>query len=736
MNKKLYELMDWAEIEAITYTEADRPKELLGAHSIKKNQTLIEAYYPDAESMSINIDDTKYVDMDMADEAGFFAILAKKDYPFSYTLKAKLTDGEEIEYIDPYSFGQIITDKELKAFNSGDDYNAYKILGAHILDIGGVKGCHFAIWAPNAARVSVVGDFNNWDGRFHQMNKLKESGVFEIFIPGVEAGSLYKFEIRQKGGVIDLRPDPYAFASQGAPDNASIVIDTDSYEWNDAAYLKSRKKKNFSEEPVLVYEFIPSHFQGQKADGSEYNIKELCPKVLEHIKYMGYTHIQLMPICEYTDNDSLGYNINGFYALSSRYGTLDDYKYFIDEMHKNDIGVFFDMPIDHFSNDSKFLKCLDGTCLYEHEDERLGFNPKYGTCLFNFARNEVRSFLYSNVIYMIKEFHLDGIKISSLAAMLYLDYDKSEGQYVLNIYGGKENLEAIEFIKNMNTLVKKYSKDVLTICYDDSAWPNVTTAVKDGGLGFDFKWNNGFSNDYLGYLQYDPLYRTHHYGEICFPIVYSFTEKFILNLSHDEFAYSNNSFISGLPGNLEEKFANYRAAMGYFMLHPGKKLLFMGQDIAEIENFEYNRAINWNLLNDDSHKQIRDYMKDLFELYKKEDSLYSTDSDEKGFEWINCVSAEENIIVFMRKNKSNNKTLVAVFNFENIPRNNYKIGVPAPGNLKEIFNSDSEKYGGFGFENTKTKLSKGEECDGFDDSVKIKIPPLAMVVFEFVPLED
>ena len=736
MNKKLYEMMDWAEIEAITYTEADRPKNLLGAHIIKKNQTLVQAYYPDSEQMFININETKYVEMDMADEDGFYAILSKIPYPFRYTLKAKLTNGETIEYIDPYSFGQIITDKELEAFNSGNDYNAHKILGAHLCDIGGVKGCHFAVWAPNAMRVSVVGDFNNWDGRYHQLNKLNESGVFELFIPNVSKGSLYKFEIKQKNGIISLRPDPYAFSSQAYPDSASIVTDLSAYEWEDAAYLKKRKTYNHNEKPVLIYELIPSHFLGKKADGSDYSFSELCPKVLEHVMKMGYTHIQLMPIMECADDDSLGYNPTNFYSVASKYGSIDDLKYFVDQCHKNNIGVIFDITYDHFPNDINFMKSFDGSCLYEHYDERLGYNPKYGTLLFNFARNEVRSFLLSNALYIAKEFHADGLKISSLASMLYLDYDKTEGQYILNIYGGKENLEAIEFVKALNTTVKKLSSEVMMLAYDDSSWPNITTSVKDGGLGFDYKLNNGFANDFLGYLSYDPLFRTHHYNELCFPLIYAFSEKHILNLSHEKFCFGNPSLISMMPGNIEERFANLRAALGFYIMHPGKKLLFMGQDIGEIENFDSNRSINWNLLNDESHANLQNYIIDLFKLYKSEAALYSSDLKEDGFEWINCVSAEENIVVFMRKNKSDNKTLLCVINFENIPRNNYKIGVPGPGKINEIFNSDNEKYGGFGFGNPKMKLSKGEECDGFDDSVKIKIPPLGMLVFEFLPLED
>lgn len=736
MNKKLYELMDWASMEAITYTEADKPKELLGAHSIKKTQTLVQAYYPDAVSMFISVAEGKYEEMDLADEAGFFATIIKKAYPFRYSLKAVLEDKTEIEYIDPYSFGQIITDKELERFLDGKDYNSYKILGAHLCTIGGIKGCHFALVAPNATRVSVVGDFNNWDGRFYQMQKISDAGVYEIFIPEIKAGALYKFEIRQKDNNIVLKPDPYAFSTQLRPDDASVVMDNSLFKWSDKEYLANRKNLDLNKTPIVVYELILSHFLGRKADGSHYSYKELAPKVISYVKKMGYTHIELLPIMEYLNEESLGYNTINYYSPSARYGSPDDFKYFVDQCHKNDIGLIMDVSFDHFPDDTNSLRRFDGSCIYEHEDLRKGYNPKYGTMIFNYGRAEVKSFLISSAIYFIREYHIDGIKLSSLGAMLYLDYDKTEDQYVPNVYGGKENLEAIEFIKELNTAIKKQSADVLSICYEDTAWSGTTGNVLEGGLGFDLKWNNGFIQDFLGYLSYDPLYRTHHYGELCFPLVYAFTEKFILNLSHEEFTLGKPSLISMMPGKLDEKMANLRAALGFYMTHPGKKLMFMGQDIGEFEEFDSNRAINWGLLDEEEHKKLQKYVIDLISLYKNEEALYGTDFTEKGFEWINCVSADENIIVFMRKSPALDKELVVVINFENIPRNNYKIGVPRPCKLKEIFNSDSESYGGFGFNNPRAKLSKGSECDGFDDSVKIKVPPLGMCVFEVLPLED
>lgn len=712
MNKKLYEMMDWAEMEAITYAEADEPKRLLGARSIKKNLTLLQAYYPEAEKMMISIEGQKYVEMDQADEAGFFAMLLKEDYPFLYTLKAVFEDGKSIEYTDPYSFGQIISKKDLKLFNEGNMLNAYDILGAKLTDVGGIKGCLFSVWAPNAIRVSVVGDFNFWDGRVHQMQRLSDSGVFEIFIPGVSAGALYKFEIKLRDGSIYLRPDPYGKRFQKSPDDASIVIDESAYKWNDKKLKTELKKYDASKKPVLVYEVDLGEFVKKHETA---NCKDIAAMLIKHIKKYGYTHVQFMPVMENGGDSYKKYDTTGYFAIDSSIGNDVDFKELIDKLHSEGIGVILEVNFDHFPDNDNMMKGFDGSCLYEHADRRRGYNPKYGTLLYNYGRPEVSSFLISVAGYYIKEYHIDGLKLS-ISSMLYLDYDKNDGEWLPNIYGGKENLEAIEFIKRLNTTVHKNFPGVLMIAMDDTAWFDVTKDVTDGGLGFDIKWNNGFVNDLREYCKYPLLERGAHYGELCFPLVYAFNEKYMLNLSHETFADGPFSIVDSMPGSLDEKYSGLRTMLGYYMMHPGKKLIYMGAD--------------------ELTEEMSSFFADIFKLYLDSDNLYEMDFEESGFEWINCISANESIIVFMRKNKANGKIYIVLCNFLNAPRNNYKIGVPGPCKVKEIFNSDDEKYGGFGFVNTKEKLSKGEECDGFDDSVKIKVPPLGMCVFEYLPLED
>lgn len=737
MNKKVYDLMDWAEIEAVTYSEEDNPKGILGAQTISRMGTLIQTYFPQAEKMEIKIlPNGKWQCMDMADEEGFFAILLKDKLPFKYMLRRTMEDGDSVEYHDPYSFPQIINQAELDSFNAGINYNAYKILGAHVQTLFGVDGVHFAVWAPNAIRISVVGDFNNWDGRVHQMQRLGTSGVFEIFIPNVKEGDIYKYEIKLRNGTVLFKADPYGFGSELRPATASVVRKIDSFKWNDNSWMKNREKINNPEAPIFVYEVHLGSFE-KPTDGRDfYNYRELAPKIADYVKKMGYTHIELMPIMEHPLDESWGYQVIGYYAPTSRYGSASDLQFFIDYMHQNGIAVILDWVPAHFPKDDQGLRCFDGTCLYEHQDPRQGYHPHWGTLIYNYGRPEVANYLIANALYWAREYHADGIRMDAVASMLYLDYGKNDGEWIPNMYGGKENLDAIEFIKHLNSVFKKEFPSALLIAEESTAWPNVTGDLKNGGLGFDMKWNMGWMNDFLGYMSYDPLFRTHHYGELCFSMIYAYTEKFMLTLSHDEVVHGKGTLISRMPGTIDEKFANLRAAYGHYVTHPGKKLLFMGQDIAEFDEWNENRAILWDMLKFENHQYMQNYMKDLVKLYKSEPALYKYDNSDNGFEWINCISANENIVVYLRKTDNIDDTLLVVCNFENIPRNNYKIGVPYPCKLKEIFTSDAEEYGGFGFSNPRLRMSKGEECDGRENSIRIKVPPYGVNVFKVIALKE
>lgn len=733
MNKRLYNLMDWAEIEAVTYSEEDNPKALLGITAIKRSESLLQCYYPGAKKIeAMVLPSGKWTELSLADEEGFFAGIIKEKAPFKYKLRRTMADGSSAEYFDPYSFEQIITEKALRKFEAGINYEIYRSLGAHIMTLDGVSGVHFAVWAPNALRVSVVGDFNSWDGRVCQMQRLGDFGVFEIFIPDVPEGAIYKYELKMRNGDVFLKADPYGFGSELRPDTASVVRSIDSYKWTDESFIKTRDSISFESAPMFVYEVHLGSFK-KPEDGREfYNYRELAPLIADHALEMGYTHIELMPVMEHPLDASWGYQVIGYYSPTSRYGTPEDLQYFVDYLHGKGLYVILDWVPAHFPRDDHGLRCFDGNCLYEHMDPRQGSHPHWGTLIFNYGRPQVSNYLIGNALYWAREFHVDGIRMDAVASMLYLDYGKNDGEWIPNMYGGKENLEAIEMIKHLNSIFKKEFPGALLVAEESTAWPMVTGGLNEGGLGFDLKWNMGWMNDFLDYLHYDPLYRTHHYDELCFSMIYAYSEKFVLSLSHDEVVHGKGTLVGKMPGSREEKLANLRAAYGHMITHPGKKLLFMGQDIAEFDEWNENRGICWDYLEYDDHRNMKEYLKNLISLYKSEPALYKLDNSSDGFEWINCISANENIVVYVRKSDKKDESLLVICNFENIPRDNYKIGVPYACKLKEIFSSDEIVYGGTGYTNPRMKPSKKEECDGRENSIRIKVPPLGVAIFRIV----
>lgn len=732
MNNKLYKLMDWAAIEAIVYSEEDNPHKLLGIHTVTGGK-LAQVFYPEAVEAVLHTKNKDYP-MEMADEEGFFAVLLPKataTEQYSYTVT--MADGTTNDFYDPYGFEPVISKKDTEKFNAGIHYEIYHLLGAHPYVIDGIHGVLFAVWAPNAMRVSVVGDFNHWDGRVHQMRRLWDSGIFELFIPTANVGDHYKFEIKVKGGLTFLKADPYASYSQKRPETASVVYDLSGFSWNDDAWMEQRKKENGHKKPMSILEVHLGSF-AKPDDGRDfYTYRELAPQIVEYVKKMGYTHIELMPVMEHPFDASWGYQVIGYYSPTSRYGTPEDFQYFMNMMHENGIGVILDWVPAHFPRDTHGLSNFDGTCLYEHADPRKGSHPHWGTLIFNYGRPEVKNYLIANALYWVKEFHADGIRMDAVASMLYLDYGKNDGEWVANMYGGKENLEAMEFLKHLNSMIKKTDPSVLMIAEESTAWPNVTGNVKEDGLGFDYKWNMGWMNDFLDYMRCDPLFRAGKHGELTFSMIYAYSEKFILVLSHDEVVHGKSSMIGKMPGEIPEKFANLRAAYGYMMMHPGKKLLFMGQDLGEFNEWNEERSVDWNLLQYDDHKQLNGYIAALNQFYKEHPALYELDETVDGFEWINNISANENVLVFLRKTKKEKETLLVVCNFSGVDRTDYKIGVPYAGKYKEIFNSDAKKFGGKGFVNSKVIASKDEECDEREESIKIKSPAFAVNVFSYTP---
>ena len=736
MDKKLYKMMDWARIEGLVYSEEDEPHDFLGGHYVLGG-ILIQVYLPGMDNIKkvcavVRIGDAfKEHPMELMDETGFYAVLIRslKKVKYSYYYKVYTTDGEAYEMYDPYCFEPTVSDNDIKKHNAGILYDSYKVLGAHLRTLNGVKGVSFAVWAPNAIRVSVVGDFNNWDGRRHQMRRLADGGIFEIFIPGVKEGAVYKYELKLKGDIIKFKADPYGFGAELRPATASVVRSITGFKWTDDEWVKNRKEFQGKDKPLSIYEVHLGSFR-KPDDGREfYNYRELAPMIADYVLKMGYTHVEVMPVMEHPLDESWGYQVVGYYAPTSRYGTAHDLMYFMDYMHDKGIGVILDWVPAHFPKDDHGLSEFDGTCLYEHLDPRQGYHPHWRTSIYNYGRPQVSNYLLANALYWLKEYHADGIRMDAVASMLYLDYGKQDGAWVANIYGSNENLEAVEFLKHFNSIHGKNDDGTIVIAEESTAWPRVSGSLDEDGLGFDYKWNMGWMNDFTEFMRYDPLFRTGHYTELTFSMIYAYSERFILVFSHDEVVHGKSSMLAKMPGNNWAKFANLRAAYGYMMTHPGKLLSFMGQDIGEWDEWNEKRSVEWDLLEYDEHKQLNLYVSDMLGFYKSHPALYEHDNEIEGFEWINNISANECIIVFLRKCES--ETLLVVCNFANISRDQYKIGVPFPGKYKEIFNSDDVRYGGTGCVNPRVKVSKVDECDTRDDSLRIKVAPLAVSVFRY-----
>lgn len=731
MNNRLYKLMNWPRIEGIIYSEEDSPHEILGPHAAGKS-VLFQTFQPGAESVSVITEDGKKHKMEMVDESGYFAYLLAGKIPDNYEYEVT-REGESIRVKDAYQFKTGLTQNDVEKFNAGIHYTIYEKLGAHVTTRENIQGTSFAVWAPNAVRVSVVGDFNHWDGRTHQMTRNPESGVFEIFVPDVKAGECYKYEIKAKGGLTYLKADPYAFGQQLRPDSASVVRELD-YSWKDRKWMKEREKKQQENSPVSVYELYLGSFK--KSDTGEYlNYRELAPEIVRYVQETGYTHVELMPVMEHPLDASWGYQVIGYYAPTARYGSAEDFMFFVDTLHQAGIGVILDWVPAHFPRDTYGLAQFDGTCLYEHADPRQGAHPHWGTLIYNYGRPQVSNYLITNALYWVEKYHVDGIRMDAVASMLYLDYGKNDGEWVANIYGGHENLEAMELLKHLNSVMKKRNPGVFMIAEESTAWPKITGKVEEDGLGFDLKWNMGFMNDFLTYIGYDPYFRAHHHNELTFSMIYAYSENFMLVFSHDEVVHGKSTMIGKMPGVLEDKFANLRLTYAYMMTHPGKKLLFMGQDIAEFKEFDEMRETEWGLLSSDGHKGVHELVKDLNKLYKEKPALYALDTHPEGFEWINCISPEKCMVSFLRKTQKKNDTLVVAVNFANVEQE-FVIGVPYEGKYTEILSTDDERYGGLGRVNREAKFAEEEEIDGKPYSFKMMSAPLSASIFTYTPYNE
>ena len=744
MTNKLYKLMNWPKIEEIIYSECDNPHAILGPHRAG-GQTLVQAYFPGAKEVFLQLDgnmaaDRKEIEgydiaMEMADQDGFFAVLLAEKQLGTYTYLVNYENGESVVRRDPYRHSPLITKSDTDKFSNGIHYTIYEKLGAHPMELDGDKGVYFAVWAPNALRISVVGDFNHWDGRVHQMRRLWDSGIFELFVPDAAVGDNYKFEMKLKGGLTYLKADPYGNAAQKRPETASVIADLSGFIWEDEQFLKNRNRFQTGNVPMSVYEMYLGSFV-EPEEGEDYaNYRQIAPRVIEYVKKMGYTHVELMPVMEHPFDGSWGYQVIGYYAPTARYGSPEDFMYFINELHKAEIGVILDWVPAHFPRDTYGLSNFDGTCLYEHRDPRQGFHPHWGTLIYNYGRPQVSNYLIANALFWVEKYHADAIRMDAVASMLYLDYGKNDGEWVANMYGGKENLEAIEFMKHLNSIMKKRNPGVLSIAEESTAFPMITGSLEEGGLGFDLKWNMGFMNDYINYIKNDPYFRSYHHGELTFSMIYAYSERFMLVFSHDEVVHGKATMLGKMPGEKQEKFANLRLTYSYMMTHPGKKLLFMGQDIGEYDEWNENRRVEWELMKVPEHKGIAELMRDLNHLYRTRKELYELDDDPAGFEWINNISAKESYLTYLRKGSGQEDILLVAANFSGTSQE-ITTGVPYEGKYKEIFNSDHLKYGGSGMVNSRVKKASDTSWDDRHQSITVKLAPLSVSILEFIPYTE
>ena len=738
MEQKLYDQMDWAGIEELVYSESAHPHDMLGPH-LTQEGLLIQAFLPGAAEVAVKLAASgKKFAMELADEAGFFAVLIPRKTVATYTLVVTWENGEVEELHDPYAFEPQYTESDLKKFAAGIHYKIYEKMGAHLMTVDNVSGVYFSVWAPCAMRVSVVGDFNNWDGRRHQMRLLGDSGIFELFIPGLKEGDLYKFEIKTKAGEPMLKSDPYANFAQLRPDTASVVWDIEKYKWTDEAWMKKRAKAKPAEEAMAIYEVHLGSWrrkeavmdaEGEPVNGSEFlNYREIAKPLADYVKEMGYTHVELLPVMEHPLDESWGYQVTGYYAPTSRYGTPDDFKYFMDYMHAQGIGVILDWVPAHFPRDAFGMACFDGTCVYEHQDPRQGAHPHWGTLIYNYGRPGVSNFLIANALFWADEYHADGIRMDAVASMLYLDYGKNDGEWIPNIYGGNENLEAVEFLKHLNSVFKGREDGAVLIAEESTAWPKVTEHPQDDGLGFTFKWNMGWMHDFLEYMKLDPYFRKYNHNKMTFSLTYFTSENYILVLSHDEVVHLKCSMINKMPGLGHDKFANLKAGYTFMLGHPGKKLLFMGQDFGQYHEWDEKVSLDWYLAEEPDNKELQEYVKALLHVYKKYPALWSLDKDWNGFSWVNANDGDRSIFSFIRKDETGKKNLLFVINFTPVARPDYCVGVPKKGKYTLILDSEN---GARKAKDMPSFTSAKQECDGQPYSFAYPLPAYGTAIFRF-----
>lgn len=724
---KLYDIFH------IVNGEHSDPHTVLGMHEMEEDgrkAVVVRAFLPDAAGITVidYANKRKKYPMERLHADGFFEVtIADREEWFRYQLEYTDADGNTWRSYDPYSFSPTLSEFDRHLFGAGTHYEIYEKMGGRLMTHEGARGAAFSVWAPNAKAVSVIGDFNNWDARRSPMRRLGESGIWELFLPAAAEGDKYKFHVTQCDGRVVDKTDPYGVYAEVRPNNASVLYPLKRYKWKDRRWMTARKKYNFKTAPMNIYEVHLGSWK--RAEGDRFlTYTELAEQLIPYVKEMGYTHIEMLPVEEHPFDGSWGYQVTGYYAPTSRYGSPDEFKQFVDACHQNGISVILDWVPAHFPKDDFALARFDGTALYEHQDPRLGEHIQWGTYIFNYGRKEVANFLLANALYWMDIFHIDGLRVDAVASLLRLDFCKEEGQWLPNVYGGSENLEAIEFLKHMNSVIAEREPGALMIAEDSTAWPGVTKKVDEGGLGFSLKWNMGWMNDFLSYIKLDPIYRKYHQNKLTFGMAYHYAENFVLVLSHDEVVHTKSSMIGKMPGDVWQSFANLRLSYGFMMGHPGKKLLFMGGEFAQYSEWSEARSLDWHLLQYADHQEMQAYVKELNHLYTEEPAFWAEDFDPNGFQWIECDDAESSIVSFVRRSKE--KELIFLCNFTPVVHRGFSLGVPQEGVYHERLNSDAAHFGGSDVINAVPLQSKAEPAGRCPFRVELDVPPLGMVILE------
>ena len=724
---KLYDIFH------IVNGEHSDPHTVLGMHEMEEDgrkAVVVRAFLPNAAGITVidYANKRKKYPMERLHADGFFEVtIADREEWFRYQLEYTDADGNTWRSYDPYSFSPTLSEFDRHLFGAGTHYEIYEKMGGRLMTHEGARGAAFSVWAPNAKAVSVIGDFNNWDARRSPMRRLGESGIWELFLPAAAEGDNYKFHVAQCDGRVVDKTDPYGVYAEVRPNNASVLYPLKRYKWKDRRWMTARRKYDFRTAPMNIYEVHLGSWK--RAEGDRFlTYTELAEQLIPYVKEMGYTHIEMLPVEEHPFDGSWGYQVTGYYAPTSRYGSPDEFKQFVDACHQNGISVILDWVPAHFPKDDFALARFDGTALYEHQDPRLGEHIQWGTYIFNYGRKEVANFLLANALYWMDIFHIDGLRVDAVASLLRLDFCKEEGQWLPNVYGGSENLEAIEFLKHMNSVIAEREPGALMIAEDSTAWPGVTKKVDEGGLGFSLKWNMGWMNDFLSYIKLDPIYRKYHQNKLTFGMAYHYAENFVLVLSHDEVVHTKSSMIGKMPGDVWQSFANLRLSYGFMMGHPGKKLLFMGGEFAQYSEWSEARSLDWHLLQYADHQEMQAYVKELNHLYAEEPAFWAEDFDPNGFQWIECDDAESSIVSFVRR--SEEKELVFLCNFTPVVHRGFSLGVPQEGVYHERLNSDAARFGGSDVINAVPLQSKAEPAGRCPFRVELDVPPLGMVILE------